>query len=185
MIPRRLTAALLLCLVLPVAAAAQRPAASPDEDLLVNKCSLCHTMNRMYALDPARAKEMVDRMTAKNPDWFQDVDKAHVVEALAKLLNDPGIVARRKAWEETVAKGKALFADPGLGTVGKACAGCHAPEALRRVAEEYPSYDLKLNRYISMTERINLMIADKMAEPALPPGDARLVELEAYLKTLR
>lgn len=184
MFPSGMTAALLLCLVLPVAAATQRPAALPDEDLLVNKCSLCHAMNRMYTLEPARAQELVDRMTAKNPDWFKDVDKAHMVEALAKVLNAPEIVARRKAWEETVARGKALFADASLGA-GKACADCHTLEALRRVADEYPSYDLKLNRYVSLTERINLMIADKMAGPALPPGDARLVELEAFLKTLR
>ena len=171
-------------LVAPLTVAAQT-AAPTEEDLIQKKCSICHTGHRVFTADPAQLKEVVERMERKNPDWFKDTDKGHLVEGLAKLLNDPEIAARRKAWEATVAKGKEVFADASLGTTGKSCASCHTPEALRGIAERYPAYDTAASRYVSLQERLQKMIVTKLAGPEIPLGDPRTVGLEAYLKSLR
>lgn len=176
--------ALAAALVLPAIAAAQ--AAEPTvEDLIQKKCSICHTGHRILSADPAKIKDLVERMESKNPDWFKDTDKGHLVAALAKLLNDPQIVARRKDWEAMVAKGKEVFADTHLGTTGKSCASCHRPEALRGVSDKYPAYDAQLARYVSLQERLQRMIVSKLTGPEIPLGDPRTVALEAYLKSLR
>lgn len=177
--------AVVLALSLPGIAGAQQPAGTPESDLLNTKCSLCHTGHRLLTADPAQVKDLVERMEAKNPDWFKGTEKAHLVEALATLLKDPQIAARRTAWDETVAQGKALFSDASLGASGKSCQSCHTAAAMRRVADDYPKFDGALNRYISFQERISLMISGKMGGKVLPLGDPRPVALEAYLKSVR
>lgn len=169
---------------LPAAAFAQ-PAAPGEEDLIQKKCALCHTGHRVYSADPAQIKGLVERMAAKNPEWFKDADKGHLVAGLAKVLNDPQIAARRQDWEATVARGREVFADASLGKSGKSCASCHKPEALRGVADGYPAYDQKAGRYISLQERLQKMIVTKLAGAEVPLGDPRTVALEAYLKSLR
>jgi len=165
--------------------AVAQTAAPAEEDLIQKKCALCHTGHRAYSADPAKIKELVGRMTAKNPEWFTDADKGHLVAALAKMLNDPQIVARRKDWEATVAKGSEVFADASLGKLGKSCASCHQPAALRGVTERYPAYDTAAGRYISLQERLQMMIVAKLGGEKIPLGDPRTAALEAYLKSIR
>jgi cytochrome c len=159
--------------------------ATVEADLLRAKCTLCHTSTRVYTADTAKLKEVVDRMTAKNPEWFKDTDSRHLMEALAKLLDDPKVMAQRKAWEEAVARGKALYADRSLGTTGKACVDCHAEGSLGRVKDLYPRYDEKSNRYESLEERLTTMIVTKLGGAAPAIGDPRLTDLTIYLKSLR
>ena len=163
-----------------------RAADSPAEtDLLNAKCILCHTSMRIYETDGAKLQELVDRMTAKNPEWFKDTDSRHLMEALATMVKDPKVAAQRKAWEEAAARGKALYADRSLGTVGKACIDCHAEGSLGRVKDLYPKYDEKLNRYQSLEERLSSMIVTKLGGIPPPAGDQRLSDLIFYLKALR
>jgi cytochrome c553 len=177
--------AFVLALALPGVAGAQQPATTPETELLNSKCSLCHTGHRLFTADPAKLKELVDRMEAKNPDWFKGTEKTHLVEALSALLKDPLIKARREAWERTVADGKAYFSDATLGSSGKSCQSCHTPESLREVASDYPKYDPALNRYLSFQERISRMISEKMGGKELLLGDPRSIALETYLKSIR
>jgi len=176
--------ALASVLVFSVPAAAQT-AAPGGEALILKKCALCHTGHRIYSADPAQIRELVERMATKNPEWFKDADKGHLVAGLAKILNDPQIAIRRNDWEATVARGREVFADASLGKSGKSCASCHQPEALRGVTEKYPAYDKASGRYLSLQEWLRVMITSKLAGPDLPLGDPRTVALEAYLKSLR
>lgn len=167
------------------AAAVAQTAAPAADDLIQKKCSLCHTGHRIYNADPSQLKGLVERMEAKNPEWFKDADKGHLAAALAKMLDDPQIVARRKDWEAAVARGKEVFADAALGTNGKSCSSCHPPETLAGVTERYPAYDTAAGRYISLQERLQKMIVTKLAGPEIPLGDPRTVALETYLKSIR
>ena len=167
-------------------AAAESPAGAPSEaDLLQGKCILCHSAMRVYTMDPAKLKETVERMAAKNPEWFKDVSSRHVVEALSSILKDPNIAAQRASWEEAVARGKALYADRSLGTAGKACIDCHPAGSLARVEEKYPKYDEKLNRYESLEERLATMIVTKLGGAPPFAGDPRITDLGIYLTSLR
>jgi cytochrome c len=162
-----------------------RAGESTEEIDLINvKCQLCHRGIRLYIMEPSRLREIVDRMTAKNPEWFKDVDSRHLVDVLSTMLKDPKIDAQRKAWEESVSRGKALFADRSLGTTGKACLDCHAEGSLGRVKDLYPKFNEKLNRFESMEERLSSMIVTKLGGAAPAAGDPRLTDLTLYLKTL-
>lgn len=182
---RKLAALLVLACSLIAAPRVRADESSVETDLIQGKCSLCHTAMRIYVMDSSKLKEIVDRMTAKNPEWFKDLDSRHIVEALSTMLKDPKIESERKAWEEAVDRGKALYADRSLGTTGKACLDCHPAGSLGRVKDLYPKYNEKLNRYESMEERLSTMITTKLggAPPAI--GDPRLTDLSLYLKSLR
>ena len=156
-----------------------------ETDLLQNKCNLCHLAIRIYSADTQKLKETVDRMTAKNPEWFKDTNSRHLVEALAMMFKDPKVMAMRKAWEEAVARGKALYVDRSLGTTGKACVDCHAEGSLGFVKELYPKYNETLNRYESMEERLSGMIVTKLGGAPPASGDPRITDLTLYLKSLR
>lgn len=169
-----------------IVAPSARAADSPEEtDLLDAKCTLCHTSLRVFATDGAKLQELVDRMTAKNPEWFKDTDSRHLMEALTAMLKDPKVAAQRKAWDEAVSRGKALYTDRSLGTAGKACIDCHAEGSLGRVKDLYPKYNETLNRYESMEERLSSMIVTKLGGTPPPAGDQRLSDLALYLKSLR
>jgi cytochrome c553 len=178
-------ASTLSLLTLASPAAAQRADTSPAHQILNAKCTRCHSADRVYKADPAQIPGIVDRMEQKNPEFFRDTDKAALVESLSKILNDPNVAASRAAWDETVAKGKAVFNDATLGTTGKSCASCHQPEVFTGIAEKYPALDTKLGRLISLQERLRTMIETKLGGQQLPLGDPRTVALEAYLKSLR
>ena len=170
---------------LPALAGAQQGNSPTIDPQLVKKCTLCHSSQRFLTANPAQLKELVERMAQKFPDWFKDAEQQSLVAQLETLLNDPQVVAGRAQWDETVARGKALFSDPSLGVGTKSCAGCHAPESLRNVADAYPRFDPKSGRHISLQERIDQMIVGQMGGKRLPLGDIRTVSLEAYLKSLR
>jgi cytochrome c len=176
---------LLFASALAVVPCARADESTVEADLLNAKCTLCHTSMRVYGADTAKLKDVVDRMTAKNPEWFKDTDSKHLMEALATMLGDPKIVAQRKAWEDAVARGKALYSDRSLGTTGKACVDCHAEGSLGRVKDLYPRYDEKANRYESLEERLASMIVTKLGGAAPAVGDPRLTDLTIYLKSLR
>jgi thiosulfate dehydrogenase len=171
-----------LMTLFPISALAQLPEGTV-EDLMNLKCSLCHDAHRYVYVDPAQVKPLIDRMVSKNPDWFKDTKREHLVAAILTLLKDPAVEARRKAWLEIVAKGKALFSDPSLGRSGESCSSCHTTQTLRIHADTFPRYDQTLGRFLTAQETINLMIIGKMEGEALPLGDPRVVALEAYLKT--
>jgi cytochrome c553 len=182
---RHLIVALAVAAALPAAALAQQGTAQAVDPQLVKKCTLCHSSQRFLTANPAQLKELVERMAQKFPDWFKDAEQQELVAKLDALLGDPKVVAGRAQWDETVARGKALFADASLGVGAKSCAGCHAPESLRNVADAYPKFDAKTGRHISLQERIDQMIVGQMGGKQLPLGDIRTVSLEAYLKSLR
>jgi len=170
---------------LPAAVGAQQTAAPAIDPQLVKKCTLCHSSQRFLSTNPAQLKELVERMAQKFPDWFKDAEQQELVAKLDALLKDPQVAASRAQWDETVARGKALFADPSLGVGSKSCAGCHTPASLRNIADAYPKFDAKSGRHISLQERIDQMIVGQMGGKRLPLGDIRTVSLEAYLKSLR
>jgi hypothetical protein len=182
---RRTWSLLLFASILAVVPCARADEATTEADLLRAKCTLCHTSMRVYTADTAKLKEIVDRMTAKNPEWFKDTDSRHLMEALSRLLDDPKVAAQRKAWEEAVARGRALYTDRSLGTSGKACVDCHVEGSLGRVKDLYPRYDEKTNRYESLEERLTTMIVTKLGGAAPAAGDPRLSDLTIYLKSLR
>jgi cytochrome c553 len=171
--------------MLPAVAGAQQVSGPTVDPQLVKKCTLCHSSQRFLSANPAQLKELVERMAQKFPDWFKDTEQQELVAKLDALLNDPRVAADRAQWDETVARGKALFADPSLGVGAKSCAGCHTPESLRNVADSYPKSDARSGRLISLQERIGQMIVGQMGGKQLPLGDIRTVSLEAYLKSLR
>lgn len=182
----RILASLLVLACSLIVAPSVRAADSPAEtDLLNAKCTLCHTSLRVYETDGAKLQELVDRMTAKNPEWFKNTDSRHLMEALAAMIKDPKVAAQRKAWEEAVSRGKALYTDRSLGPAGKACIDCHAEGSLGRVKDLYPKYNEKLNRYESMEERLSSMIVTKLGGTPPTAGDQRLSDLAFYLKSLR
>lgn len=169
-----------------LAAPAAAEALTEDEKSLIrDKCTICHTEERILNSDPAVLKSTLATMKEKNPAFFADVDDAALNTALLKMLNDPAVTARRQAWTNLVADGEALFGDASLGTVGKSCASCHDGKSLRGVAGDYPKFDETLNRHVSLLDKINLMISSNMKGKILPLGDPKSVALEAYLKSLR
>ena len=182
---RRTWSLLLIASTLAAVPCARADEATAEADLLRAKCTLSHTSMRVYTADTAKLKEVVDRMTAKNPEWFKDTDSRHLMEALTTLLDDPKIAAQRTAWEEAVARGKALYADRSLGTAGKACLDCHPEGSLGRVKDLYPKYSEALNRYESMEERLSGMIVTKLGGAPPAVGDPKLSDLIFYLKSLR
>ena len=166
------------------AAFAQKPETSPGHGEINSRCVRCHTQARILNADPAQLPGIVDRMSAKDPALFGDVDKAELVRALGQILEDPKVAASRAAWDAAVADGAKVFADAALGTTGKSCSSCHRPEDLRGTAQRYPAFDAKLGRLVSLQERLRTMIVGKLGGKELPLGDARTVALEAYLNSL-
>ena len=181
---RRIAAITVLGLALAAPAAAQSPESSPGHQMLNARCTRCHPASRVLKADPGQLRGIVDRMAEKDPDFFKDADREALAAGLKALLEDPTVAARRASWDQTVAQGRAVFADPSLGTTGKSCASCHEEKGLRGIADRYPEYDAALNRYVSLQERLQIMIKTKLGGKELPLGDARTVALEAYLKSL-
>jgi len=173
---------LLFVLLLQPVSAEQRSAA---KELIEAKCTLCHTSSRIFTAETGDLKDIVARMTEKNPDWFKEVDSRHLLESLDAMLDDPEIVAMRGAWEQTISRGKVLFSDPQLGSNGKSCADCHKVESLRKVRDNYPKWDVGLGKIVSLEEHLNHMVVKKLEGQPMQAGDERIVALALYLKSLR
>jgi len=158
----------------------------PTEDqLLKAKCQLCHEGHRIYRLKPAEIRPVVERMRKLNPDWMTAAETDHIVQVLAKLLDDPNAVTERTAWDEAVERGKKLFNNPDLGTTGKSCASCHDPAGFKHVDQAFPKFSDKYKRFIDVQEWIDLMVTEKMKGTALPPFDQRYLDLLLYIKSLK
>lgn len=156
-----------------------------DEEILKAKCTLCHSGHRIYQLDPAQIRPVLERMRAMNPDWITTTESDHLATVIAKLLEDPAALATRTAWREAVERGQELFSDARLGTTGKSCSSCHTPGSLRNVEDAYPKFDPGRKRFVDLNEAINYMIQEKMKGTPLPPNDQRYFDLLSYIKTLK
>ena len=183
--PGTILALALPLMILSRSASGQMPETSPAHQTLNAKCTRCHSSDRVLKANPGQLQGIVDRMELKNPEFFRDTDKAALIESLSKILNDPKVAAGRAAWDESVARGMAAFNDTSLGTNGKSCSSCHQPEDLKGAGERHPKFDAKLGRLVSLQERLRVMIETKLDGKAPPLGDGRMVDLEAYITSLR
>ena len=182
-----------LCLTAAGTAFGQDDAQQLKNKLLAEQCNLCHSSKRIYAIDPEKIGEVVERMRKMNPDWFLDIKSEHMVQAIAAIIKDPAMVATRQAWQEAVERGEKLFADPAFGKNEYSCKSCHDPVkqaasmsmTLRNVTDAYPRWDPTLKRFVDINEAINRMIVTKLGGEQLPPNDQKLFDLLAYLKTLK
>jgi len=172
-------------LALPVMAAANlRAEESTETALLKEKCSLCHSSKRIYRMDPVKIKETIDRMRKMNPDWISSIQSDHIAAAIAKAIDDPGIIAARTAWREALSRGEALFKDLTLGKKGVSCSSCHTmPEQFSKIEDAYPRWDAKLKRFVGLDETIAITLREKIGAE-LAPNDQRIHDLLIYLKTL-
>ncbi len=98
----------------------------------------------------------------------------------------PKETAEAPVAKDPVELGKTLFQDPSLGTTGQTCKTCHpSPEtSMKGVGNKYPAYFGMVGREMTLIEVINFCIQTPLKGTPLPPGDERLLALEAYLKSL-
>ena len=155
---------------------------SSADALLQEKCSLCHTSKRIYVINPTKFKETIERMRKMNPDWISTIQSDHIAEVVAKLVNEPNVMAYRVAWQESLDRGEALFRNKSLGKKGSSCADCHKPEAFHQIGDAYPQWDAKRKRFLSLDETIAIMLREKV-EADVAPNDQRIMDLLIYLKT--
>ena len=168
------------------AAAEEAGAPSLEDQVIQEKCTLCHSSKRIYTTDPAQLKETLQRMQKKNPEWITDLNSDHIAEVLTKLLADPSVASMRRAWLETVDRGEKLFGDEALGTKGVSCASCHGDtKELAGVHDAYPQYDPDRRAFVTLEDRVNLMIVEQMGGEGMPRQDPKMTNLVAYLKSLR
>ncbi len=157
--------------------------APPEDALLAEKCGLCHSGHRIYILEPAKLKETIERMRSKNPDWISTIQSEHIARVVAKIANDPNVIAIRLAWTESVGRGTALFNDQTLGKKGVSCSSCHKkPEAFRQIEDTYPRWNAKLKRFVGLDETILTMMREKVGAD-VAATDQRLMDLLIYLKS--
>lgn len=168
----------------PLPAAEQGAMSDEEKQIIEGTCTPCHSDVRILTTNPSQIRPIIEEMKAKNPALFADVETKILGMALEKMLRDPEVAARRKAWEDLVAEGKGLFADASLGTTGKNCLSCHQPEDLSGAAADFPKFDEKQGHYVSLLDKVNLMISSNLGGKTLTLGDPRSVALVAYLKSL-
>jgi len=84
-----------------------------------------------------------------------------------------------KEYMSVVAKGRALWTSPDLGTNGVACAQCH-PNAANTHPETYPKFQQQLGRVITLGEMFNWCIQQPLEGKPLALDDPRMVALLAY-----
>ncbi|NLI76204.1 MAG: hypothetical protein GX442_07165 [Candidatus Riflebacteria bacterium] len=83
-------------------------------------------------------------------------------------------------------QGRDLFADPGLGTSGKACLACHQDPAasLGGKIQTYPKFSKVAGTVINDVHQVNLCLTKPMKGQPLNADDERMTALLAYLKSL-
>jgi cytochrome c len=94
-----------------------------------------------------------------------------------------------EAQKKAVETGKALFHDEGLGTKARACANCHEDPKkpnlhLADRVGDYPKWDRREKRVITIGTKINQMIDRMLKGEHLELGGDRIVAIEAYLMSL-
>jgi mono/diheme cytochrome c family protein len=71
-----------------------KKAKNKADDIFVERCSACHTLERVYAKlkdsDSPSWAHIVQRMQSKSPEWLSKDDASKVVEYLRSLSPVPG-----------------------------------------------------------------------------------------------
>jgi cytochrome c len=97
-----------------------------------------------------------------------------------------------------VERGKALFADPALGTTGMSCGSCHMEGGTKpgkmgdmeikpfmNVAVSYPKYVGMAGKVITLDQIVNVCIMKPMKGTPLKWDDQRLADLSAYVASVK
>lgn len=97
--------------------------------------------------------------------------------------------AAAKALKESIARGKAYFRDPALGTNEKFCAECHENPDKPRLnladrVNDYPKWDRREGSVITLGQKIDQMIDRMLKGEKKELGSPMLVDLEAYLMSI-
>ncbi len=75
-----------------------------------------------------------------------------------------------------------LWVKQGEALWGEACASCHGDvTGLRGAAARYPAYEPRIQRVITLEQRINLCRTDRMGQPAFAWDDDRLLALSSLI----
>ncbi|HER43590.1 MAG TPA: hypothetical protein ENO08_03935 [Candidatus Eisenbacteria bacterium] len=95
-------------------------------------------------------------------------------------------------------RGKALFADPALGTTGMSCNSCHMEGGTKpnrmgdkeikpftNVAASYPKYVGMAGKVITLDQIVNICIMKPMKGAPLKWDDQRLADLAAYIASVK
>jgi thiosulfate dehydrogenase len=80
---------------------------------------------------------------------------------------------------QAVAKGDALWHNPGLGTNGLACGNCH-PDGSASNPNTFPKFQTNLGKVGTLREMINWCIAVPMQGKVLPLDSDDMIAMEAY-----
>jgi cytochrome c len=105
-----------------------------------------------------------------------------VVAASGQEEKDPAAEALAAAVEQ----GRTIFRNEEFGTNGKACATCHEnPDRpklhLKDRVGDYPKYDKRERKVITLGQKINQMIERMVRGEPLELGSEKLVAIEAWL----
>lgn len=79
-----------------------------------------------------------------------------------------------------VMSGETLWGKP-VGTANKSCADCHTVDAMAGVAARYPAVPPGADRPVDLEGRINLCRATNQGAERLPPENAELLALTAFV----
>jgi len=80
---------------------------------------------------------------------------------------------------QAVARGDALWHNPGLGTNGLACGNCH-PDGSASNPQTFPKYQSNLGKVGTLREMINWCIMVPMQGKALALDSEDMISMEAY-----
>jgi len=105
---------------------------------------------------------------------------AHMPMAQADEFNEQDLQIWQQNFEEAVAKGRAAFTDPSLGTNGVVCAQCH-PNGANTHPETYPKYQKQLGHVAPLWEMINWCIRNPLEGQELAANDPVMLALQAYI----
>jgi cytochrome c len=94
-----------------------------------------------------------------------------------------------EALKKAVDTGRSLFHDESLGTKEKSCATCHEDPKKPKLhlatrAGDYPKYDRREKRVITIGTKINQMIHRMLKGEHLELGGEKQVAIEAYIMSL-
>lgn len=90
----------------------------------------------------------------------------------------------QKEYQTTVAKGRATFTDPKLGTNGVVCAQCH-PNGANIHPETYPKFQKQLGHVAPIWEMINWCLRNPLQGKDLAANDPKMIALQAYITNER
>lgn len=100
--------------------------------------------------------------------------------ARADEFTEEDLARWQDEYMSVVAKGRAMWVDPDLGTNGVACAQCH-PNAADTHPETYPKFQQQLGRVIALREMINWCMMNPLEGEPLDHDDPDMIAIEAYV----